>query len=97
MKAYVQFLTLDTKNGVCDLLGSDGVFILDGRNKVRTWIEDAHIQRDRLKNVQPDIVGYKIILASDFRSKGTCVHEKWNQGKIEYIRRNKNNPRKSIK
>ncbi len=87
MRVYVQFLTLDTKNEVCDLLGTDGVHVLDGRKKVRTWIEDAHIQKKRLKNVQPRIVGYKIILASDFKSKGTCVHKGLNEGKIAYLKR----------
>ena len=86
MKVYVQFLTLDTQGEVCDLLGTDGVFVLDGRFKLRTWIFDALAQIERLKNVQPDIVGYKIVMADSFRNDGNCIHKWTNNLKIKAIR-----------
>jgi hypothetical protein len=61
MKAYVQYLTKDTNGDVADALGSDGVFILDGRNKLRTWRIDADKRLHKLRNVQPGYIGYKIM------------------------------------
>ena len=74
MKAYVQFTeTVDiTFNRVImewvkcepqekDCIGSDGVFILDGRNSIDTMIEDAKDRAKKLKNIKPWISGFKII------------------------------------
>lgn len=58
---YVQFLTPNTKGESDTLCGSDGVFILDGRNKMETWIKDAFDRIHSLRFVQKQIVGFKII------------------------------------
>lgn len=57
-KYFVQFLddkySYDIHKGpvktgeVCDALGSDGVFILDGRNSIDTMVQDA---MNRMKNL----------------------------------------------
>jgi hypothetical protein len=67
MKVYVQFLTkaLDGKE-IIDLLGSEGVFILDGRNSLATWKADATERAYRMRKVHPTIVGWKIIVNDRF-------------------------------
>ena len=66
---YVQFLTLNTRNEPDTLCGSDGVFILDGRNKMETWVKDAFKRIHQLQYVQKNIVGFKII-KGHLREKG---------------------------
>ena len=61
MKVYVQFLTTDTSGDLCESVGSDGVFILDGRNTLETWKADAEERIHRLRFVQTNIVGYRIM------------------------------------
>ena len=52
VKYYAQFMEYNLK-GVLDLaLGSDGVFILDGRKTLEHMIEDAKEQMHRLRFVQ---------------------------------------------
>lgn len=73
MKACVQFFTNST--GYVDgtippvfsqdniepveLLGSDGVYILDGRNTIDTMIEDSILRIEKLKRVH-EIIGFEI-------------------------------------
>jgi hypothetical protein len=87
MKIFVQFLTLNTKGEVDDLLGSDGVFILDGRNNLNTWIKDAHNRIKQLKNVQPEIVGFKIIKSTIPSFIGPVINEWKYQDKIKLLRK----------
>ena len=64
MKYYAQFKVLNNQVWskeenklvevipyLIDRLGSDGVFILDGRNSLDTMIVDCHEQVDRLRNI----------------------------------------------
>ena len=62
MKNYVQFKRINNlkyQDGkmievepyLQEILGSDGVFILDGRNDINTMINDCHDRIKRLKNI----------------------------------------------
>ena len=73
MKYYVQF-THVRDNKMVDNLGSDGVFILDGRNTLRTMICDIMVRTDQLRKVA-NIDGYKIIKADRFTDEGTVIYE----------------------
>ena len=67
MKYYTQFLVKYTPDGkIQELLGSDGVFILDGRNSLGMMCKDSIAWADKLKNVQPNIVGFKIMKGRRF-------------------------------
>ena len=44
-----------------DCMGSDGVFIIDGRNKLSTMINDCLERIERLKNVKQGIASFRII------------------------------------
>jgi len=73
MKAYVQFFTNSTgyvqgtippvfsKENIkpVELLGSEGVYILDGRTSIYTMVEDALLRIERLKRVH-EIIGFEI-------------------------------------
>lgn len=48
MKYYAQFQEFDLKGNLVDAFGSDGVYILDGRNTLDTMINDAEKQLYRL-------------------------------------------------
>jgi len=54
MKYYVQFYKVSdtTSNSKTEVLGSDGVFILDGRNKLLTMIADAKRRIHQYKPTQ---------------------------------------------
>ena len=73
MKYYVQF-THVRKNEMKRNLGSDGVFILDGRNSLDTMKVDAMIRMNQLRNVAC-IDGYRIIKADRFTDEGTVIYE----------------------
>ena len=60
MKRYVQFLETKLDGSIDEALGSDGVFILDGRQNLDTQINDAYERLDKLKNVRPYYVGFEI-------------------------------------
>jgi len=81
MKYYVQF-THVRDNKMVDNLGSDGVFILDGRNTLRTMICDIMVRTDQLRKVA-NIDGYKIIKADRFTDEGTVIYEWIRSGAIE--------------
>ncbi len=60
MKYHVQFLNLDLKGEVQDALGSDGVFILDGRNSLSTMEVDANKQFHRMNKHLHTYCGWEI-------------------------------------
>ena len=62
MKYYAQFYRPSdtTSNSKTEMLGSDSVFILDGRNKLLTMIADARKRMHQLKNIHDDIVAFTI-------------------------------------
>jgi hypothetical protein len=77
MKYFVQFLTLSSgqtfKDGKMinvekfpiEAMGSDGVYILDGRNSLETMKDDAKNRIEKLKNVQ-SYLGFKIMRGERF-------------------------------
>ena len=77
MKYFAQFLTLSSgqtfKDGKIvtvekfpiDALGSDGVFILDGRNNIETMVFDSKIRMHTLKNIH-NYIGFKIMKGERF-------------------------------
>ena len=87
MKYYAQFTHINNtkwnqetcERAVCapyhqDKLGSDGVFILDGRNSLFTMIQDAKNQANRLTQVAT-IDGLRIMKAYEGRfSNARQVH-----------------------
>lgn len=44
-----------------EALGSDAYFILDGRNRLPTWIADMREQAQKLCKVHPHYRGFKIM------------------------------------
>jgi len=52
---YVQFYVNDK-----ELLGSDGVYILDGRNNFHNMINDCYERVNKLRFVQPNINSFQI-------------------------------------
>jgi len=68
MKAYVQFLTVND-NILMEAMGSDGVFILDARNKLQTMKIDSMLRIHRLRKVRPDFIGYRIYKSERFDNK----------------------------
>lgn len=56
---YVKFLQ-ENSGVVMEALGTEGVFILDGRNKLSTMIDDAYERMHKLRNVHPNYVGFQI-------------------------------------
>lgn len=65
MKRYAQFLEWG-KTCNKEALGSDSVFILDARNRIEIQIADAKDRIDKLRNVQPQYIGYRIMEGSRF-------------------------------
>ena len=77
MKYYVQFLTLSSgqkfSNGKIitvdkfpiEAMGSDSVFILDGRNSLNTMKIDAKKRIEQLKNIH-SFIGFKIMKGERF-------------------------------
>ena len=72
MKYHLQFLQVIDEE-LHEILGSDGVFILDGRNNRRTMICDAQERIHKLRNVQR-IDGYRIMKGDRF-SNAVCEYE----------------------
>lgn len=70
MKAYVQFY--ENLKKPIEAIGSDGVYILDGRNSINAMVYDA---KDRMKKLAiKNFVGFKIIEAQRFSDKGTEIY-----------------------
>jgi hypothetical protein len=58
-----------------ECVGTDGVFILDGRNSIDTMINDAKDRANKLRNVKPQISSFKIIKGEKFINEGSVVYE----------------------
>ena len=56
-----------------EMCGTDGVFILDGRNNIDTMVFDAEKRMSKMRMIHPDICGYKIIKAQKFSDIGTTL------------------------
>ena len=66
MKYYVQFLDTDVPGHIVEAMGSDGVFILDGRNSMDTMTVDAITQFHRMNKNIHTYVGWRIMKGSRF-------------------------------
>ena len=88
MKVYAQFKVLstgyiagsippkfseDAKEPI-DLLGSDGVFILDGRKSLTTMINDCEVKASKLGR---SILGFEIIRGTSFSDKGKIIYRNY--------------------
>lgn len=52
---------------VIPMLGSDGVYILDGRKSIGNQIRDAHKRVEALRGIHGDkIVGFKLFIGESF-------------------------------
>lgn len=71
MKYYVQFLQVRNEK-IYEILGSEGVFILDGRNNLLTMKVDAIERALLLKNIHK-ISGWRIMKGT-FRAS-VCIYE----------------------
>jgi len=56
-----------------DAIGSDGVYILDGRNSLNTMIQDAK-DRAKLINLLCHFTGFKIVRGSRFSDNNTVLY-----------------------
>lgn len=54
-----------------EILGSEGVYILDGRNNLDTMINDVE---NRAQKLLKKPIGYKIIRAERFTDKGKILY-----------------------
>lgn len=59
MKAHIQFLTTNLNGETVEQLGSDGVYILDGRNKLQTMIQDGYNRAYMLRKIHT-FKGFKV-------------------------------------
>jgi len=66
MKYYTQFLVHDLAGKVIEAMGSDGVFILDGRCGRDTMIQDSRKQMRKLKKVKPHYIGFALMKGDRF-------------------------------
>jgi hypothetical protein len=74
MKYYVQFLTTNAEEtGLIELLGSEGVFVLDGRFNERSMRCAAQERMHKLRHLH-SISGYRIMKGNKF-SNGVCIYE----------------------
>ena len=68
MKAYAQFLVTNN-NILMEAMGSDGVFILDGRNNLQTMKINSMLRMNKLQVVRPNLVGYRVYKSERFDNK----------------------------
>ena len=65
--------------------GSDSVFILDGRNRLETMIDDAHERMHRLRFVKPWYASFRIMQGSRFSDSNRVVYDSaktWNGSRM---------------
>lgn len=88
MKLYVQFYQNSTgyiagsipprfsenNKKPIELCGSDGVFVLDGRNNIETMKDDAQQRMQKLNKFGKQITGYRILRANSFLDNGKVVY-----------------------
>ena len=58
-----------------EILGSDGVFILDGRNTLLNQITDCYKRIKQLKNVKPWINGFAIRKGERFSDDNVVLYD----------------------
>lgn len=56
-----------------EMCGSDGVYILDGRNNIDNMIIDAEMRLQKIRMIHPGICGYEIIKAQRLSDVGTVL------------------------
>ena len=66
MKYYIQYYDKKLNGEIDESLGSDGVFILDGRNNLNTMINDGYEQYNRIKKVRPGLSHFKVMKGERF-------------------------------
>lgn len=71
MRYFALFLVLNSNKVAIEAMGSDSVFRLDGRTKLETMIEDSKLRMEKLKNVQPHYVGFRIISTTMNLTRGS--------------------------
>lgn len=88
MKVYCQFKVLSTgyvqgtippqfkeeNKRPINMLGSDGVFILDGRKSLDNLIIDS---KNRAEKLLQKIVGFEIVQAGSFLDKGKVLYKSY--------------------
>jgi len=65
MKFYLQFYTKNLAGEKMQAMGSDGVFILDGRNTLANMIIDGHKRAYQLRFVEK-FIGFKVMRCSRY-------------------------------
>ncbi len=73
MMVYTQFLTTDLKGREVTALGSEGVYILDGRNCLNVQITDSLLRMEKLSNVH-NYVGFHIMRGTRFNDDNPILH-----------------------
>ena len=74
---YVQFYTTGCMTGKeIECSGSDGVFILDGRNRLDIMIQDAKDRIRQLRFVKSDIVAFSICKGDRFSDSREVYRER---------------------
>jgi hypothetical protein len=57
-----------------EAIGSDGVFILDGRNSLSTWVYDAKQRLEKMKQLGKNFIGFTIVKAEKFTDNGREIY-----------------------
>lgn len=89
MKYYAQFMQVNHNRKLMETCGSDGVFILDGRNTPSTMVVDIMIRMHQLKKIKT-FDGYRIYKGSRF-GQGVMVKE-WIRSGCIYDNKDTVNP-----
>ena len=77
MKYYVHFLTENPFTQEIETgLGSDAIYILDGRTRLDTMINDAYERQYKLRKVKPFFCGFRVYRGTRFDDNNTCLYEK---------------------
>ena len=72
---YTQFIQFDKEGNIVESLGSDGIFMLDGRNKLETMIDDSKDRFTRMtKNIHPEYIGFRIMKGPRL-DNSRCIHQ----------------------
>jgi hypothetical protein len=71
---YTQFFTTNLKGDIDTALGSDGVFILDGRNNLTNMIIDSNDRYKKMKRIHDDYIGYKIMKGNRFDDNNQILY-----------------------
>lgn len=87
MKVYCQFKVLSTgyiqgtippqfsedNKKPIDLIGSEGVYILDGRNSLDNMINDCYNRLSKLN--RKDVIGFEIVRSDKFTNDGKVLYK----------------------